>query len=658
MRGDDMKLKHSFLEFIQSHFSEKFWTASEEYLKVNQALVEEKVYKLHKIGNVEILDARAEHVWIEDRPDMDICFHIALSVSCVVGEGAHHYDNYEEVELWLVISCSGNLDKKLEDFRINSISDYNGKNRNNNPMDSSLVPIIPDNRLEEEAENILSVYYPEALSIKARGSNPVCVDPMLLASRMGLTIKQHQIRENSSVFGQLYFKDAVAKLYDEEKKMMVPIEIEAGTIIVDPNTYLLRNIGSVNNTIIHECVHWNKHMKAFKLEELYNDEITNISCEVVGSAEGTLSKKSMEFMEMQANKLTPRIQMPKSPFIAKAREYIDAYMRHLNVNNAINVMEPVIDRLAEDFGASRQAVKVRLINLGFEDAVGTFTYVDGHYVKPHSFKKGAIAINQTFTISACDAAIQRKVDCKLREKTNNGDYIFVDNHYVYNVPHYVQASENGKLELTDYARTHMDECCLIFDMKMASKISTEYSSICYLNREKNSYSYEIKFHDANIPIEKQVEIRKKEQEEARAIRMQMTDDPSQCMKLLLEWKKMDYTELADEIEISDRTIRRIVNEGTIPKFENAVLICFGLNLPPSISRKFLEVLGYRFIPGNTEHQWIEEALYVKYMEPIWEILEYLKLYGVIFPQTNKILEIEDIGCPSKVADLQGKIYKK
>ena len=36
---------------------------------------------------------------------------------------------------------------------------------------------------------------------------------------------------------------------------------------------------------------------------------------------------------------------------------------------------------------------------------GAFTYIDGHYVKPHAFKKGSLHKDQTYCISADDAQI-------------------------------------------------------------------------------------------------------------------------------------------------------------------------------------------------------------------------------------------------------------
>jgi hypothetical protein len=80
--------------------------------------------------------------------------------------------------------------------------------------------------------------------------------------------------------------------------------------VFDPKMFLLRNLGCVNNTIIHECIHWEKHRKVFMLEKLYNSDASNISCEVVGGAASAVARTAAEQMEKQANQLTPRIQMP------------------------------------------------------------------------------------------------------------------------------------------------------------------------------------------------------------------------------------------------------------------------------------------------------------------------------------------------------------
>lgn len=588
------------------------------------------MYRIHKIGEIEISDVKVEHVWVEDKSDMEISFDVAVSIYFEIHEGDYHYDDYDEHIVWMMVHCCGDLNQKLDNFEILSVSKYNGKSRMQDPMDDSLVPIIPHDKLEEAATEFLRNNFPAALQIPAIGQAPVWVDPKVLAENMGLTIKSQRIREDATVFGQIYFDDTNTEMYDEKSESNVPTHIKGRTIVVDPQMYLLRNLGSVNNTIIHECVHWDKHRKAFKLEQLFNVDASCISCEVVGGADTGIFKKSTDFMERQANQLAPRIQMPKEPFMVKAKEYITYFMRETNAKHTVDVMEMVIGALEQDFVVSRQAAKIRLVELGFEEAIGTFNYVDGHYVKPHGFRKGAIKINQTFTISIQDAAVQRFMNPELREKTANGEYLFVDNHYVYNAPLYVVYGENGKLELSDYARAHMDECCLVFDMAITSKVESTYHMVCYLNREPSDITFDITFHNGyqNAPQERQVEMRKKQQEEWLEIRKKMTDDPEQCMDLLLEWRGMKYTDLGDLIDRDPKTISRTVKGTTTPKVETAVLICFGMNLPPTISEKLLEVLGCKLKPTDSEHQWINEALHIKYPESLWAVREYLEQYGV------------------------------
>ena len=70
-------------------------------------------------------------------------------------------------------------------------------------------------------------------------------------------------------------------------------------------------------------------------------------------------------MERQANQLAPRIQMPAEPFRAKGqREYITRFMRETNASHTVDVMESVIRQFRTDFGVSKQAAKIRLVELG------------------------------------------------------------------------------------------------------------------------------------------------------------------------------------------------------------------------------------------------------------------------------------------------------
>ncbi len=92
-----------------------------------------------------------------------------------------------------------------------------------------------------------------------------------------------------------------------------------------------------------------------------------------------------------------------------------------------------------------------MIDAGYEEAVGTFTYIDDRYVKPHKFKEGVLKRNQTFSLSAIDAAIQSLA----RPEIKKGGYLYVGSHFVLNHPKYVTANIFGETVLTEYARTHI-----------------------------------------------------------------------------------------------------------------------------------------------------------------------------------------------------------
>ena len=69
--------------------------------------------------------------------------------------------------------------------------------------------------------------------------------------------------------------------------------------------------------------------------------------------------------------------------------------------------------------------------------------------------------------------------------------------------------------------------------------------------------------------------------------------------------------------------------------KTVVLICFALHLPPCISSKLLDVFNIRLSPTNETHQWIQEALYVKYGDSIEAAVEYLEPYIGDFLEFSK-----------------------
>lgn len=316
-----MAQSRSFKEYIANRFYNEFFTAVSDFLEENHRDLDISSKRVYKIDRAELSDISVKHVFIENHPGMRISFDVLIEADFEIGETDRHNDRFDEKTQWFKVSCTGDLSKNLSDFAITSIEEYYNKNKQLNPMSDSLVPIIKSEQLEAVAKEFLEKYYREALY------TPMPIDPTVLAERMGLTIHLKNITPDFSSFGQIFFTDCDAEYYDKDESEFKRIPVNKGAIFVDPDAYFLRNLGSVNNTIVHECVHWDLHRKAFELERLYNEEATQIKCLVVGGINPTRARSATDWMEWQANALAPRIQMPFTQTKIKTGEFLRKYLQ-------------------------------------------------------------------------------------------------------------------------------------------------------------------------------------------------------------------------------------------------------------------------------------------------------------------------------------------
>lgn len=267
----------SFKEYINNRFYDNFFTAVNGFMIPHRKSIDFGSRVVSDVDFAELSDVKVKCVWVDDREDMSIAFDVIIEAEVYIKEFSHRYDTTEDTCYpWFLLSCSGDLSKSLDDFCIHRVDTYNTKSKQSRPLDDALVPINFKEDLESVAFEFLQKYYPEALK------TPMAIDPATLAQRLGLTIECKKITKDFSAFGQIFFADCEGEIYDEVLEMMVPHQFKAKTIVVDPDSYWLRTIGSANNTIVHECVHWVKHRKAFELERLFNQNATQIKCLVKG----------------------------------------------------------------------------------------------------------------------------------------------------------------------------------------------------------------------------------------------------------------------------------------------------------------------------------------------------------------------------------------
>lgn len=409
---------------------------------------------------------------------------------------------------------------------------------------------------------------------------PQFIDPLYIAERMGLNIVYHEISDDCSIFGQIFFHDAAIN----------GKEVKERTILIDPRITEERGIGGLNNTIIHECLHWHKHRLAFELVRLYHPDLSNITTSVDEFREIVTSNMTpTDWMELQARVITPKILMPRK----MVAQEIEMKQRELSAQGVsdLDATKLTIEYLAGYFGVSILSAKIRMVELGYEEAVGAFNYIDGDYVPLHRWKKGALETNQTYSLGLIDATIQM-----LGNPALQGDaFVYVESHFCLNSPEYIEKDIFGKTRLTDYARLHMDECCLSFTLSMKSNSGDQsFAFDCILNRDDRSgLTFNVAFdRESNLSVLERAKQMKIDQEGLKKVLGDISplEFGPVLTYLMKQPPKLSNEKLAEYAGLSDKTIGRMRN-GDVTSVQSVVAVCIELQLHPDISAAMLQKIG-------------------------------------------------------------------
>lgn len=623
-----MRELSSFIDLIKDEYYNEIYSAVASFVEDNAGSLGCNSYVVEEPDEAELASMILNTAFITDSQGDEMLFDVVVASEIIIAETVKRNRESDNAEQWFRVSCKGNWNCKLQNFRVTDISIYRSESSNGkNCLSKYLVPIYKKEMLDEVAEDFLERYYPEALEV------PRLVDAPEIARRLGLDLREIKITKDNSIFGQIYFSDCALQRYDLESDSYRSMDVTSGTIIVNPDVYFLRNLGSVNNTIIHECVHWDKHKRFFELQKLYNAEANLISCHVSEGNRPEENSSPLDWMEWQANALAPRILMPYKQTYLKANELISKYRRLLQIEDMLFIMEPVITELSEFFGVSKQAAKIRMIDLGYTDAIGVLNYVGDHYIANYSFDTESLESGKTFTIGAQDALREYAMNPEFRKRLNSGNYVYVDAHICINDPKYVRNSFFGVAELTDYARHHIDECCLVFDIEVTRNenygVSHYFECVLYKDvLSERTIEARYKSSAENEAVEARAEQLRKIGVEAKETAEILRNLPTTFSGTLkAHMKRLDFTEelLEEKSLINERTIRRMrKNEKYQAKIPTIVAICVGMQLCPDFSFDLMRKSGNGF-RTTEEHLIYKMILNSYYRNSIYECNEILEV---------------------------------
>lgn len=228
---------------------------------------------------------------------------------------------------------------------------------------SSLVPHMFKSQFDDKATDFLQHLCPEALI--APMATPI---EKIATEKLHLTIKEYHLSEDLSILGQMCFTDGYVEIYDPKEDEYLEVPINARTIIIDPDTYLKRNLGSKRNTIAHECVHWIYHRRYYlAANKLYSTKSNAYRCPVIPKDENFKESWSDDdWMEWQANGIAPRILMPKQTVGEAFQMILDESKKNAFVAaGLVQKGKYVIEQLAGLYRVSKQAAAIRLEELGY-----------------------------------------------------------------------------------------------------------------------------------------------------------------------------------------------------------------------------------------------------------------------------------------------------
>ncbi|HGD2898283.1 TPA: XRE family transcriptional regulator [Streptococcus agalactiae] len=511
------------------------------------------------------------------------------------------------------------LDAGIKNFRIYNTefkSDQYKKSRNLK-LSKDWVPYIRKKDFDDIAEKFLRKYYPQALT------QPTPVPVETIVSEMGLSIHQEKLTIDNSVFGKMVFKDTDVEVIEDEK--LVSKHFNKGSILVDKDVVFKRNVGSYNNTVIHECVHWELHKVFHEVKMVLDKDHSQVSSWTEENLADSSMWTSLDWMEWQANGIAPRILMPKVQTRIKIRELFQTLTLVNPDISRSELVQEVVDNLATFFEVSRQAAKIRMIDLGFKEANGVYNYLDDRYMHNFAFELEAFDKGSSYTITSNDLCFEYCFNESFRQIIDRNKFIYVDNHLCLKDKKFIYMTKDGPI-MTDYAYEHMDECCLIFKEK--SKNFTSISNETYydyvLNRGVTKES-EIKADFVDIlqnpslmdqlPPLDMMKLGKKISELLKELPFEF----SGTLRSHRKRKNCTQPFLAKLVGITERTLRDYETlEDNLPRLELTLSFCFALKLRPELSDDMIKKAGHQ-LTISPPHQVYKMLLSTSYYKPLGEI---------------------------------------
>lgn len=442
-------------------------------------------------------------------------------------------------------------------------------------LSRTLVPYIYRENYEDIATEFLEKYYEQALELPV----PVSADEII--SKMGFNYELAELSAGDK--GMFAFREQLANCYNRSERQIASKEIPANTVLVDYRLESEKGIGSVNDTKIHECLHWYLHKRYIEL-----GLILRSGNSIIVSADNPgfvpdIDYNSLEdskIIEEQCKNIAPLVLMPKGTSIVKFNQLLEEY-NNLPYSDAY---ELAIRDFASFFGVSKISAKIRLRALGYSEQP---SIID---------KKYLLSVNgETRFISKTEyenALCYNEILADLDEK---GFIKYIDGYAVINTPDFVEF-KNGRPALTAFALKHLYECTLRFNSNVEGGYHNEFSlnAICLYSTESTLKTITLNETELGRIVElyKNTKNDKYKRSFFKDYRVDESDKYSEYLITLMERHNISIRNLAKESHVSKSVIDkyRSYTEAayTVPI---TLALCAGMHAYPYETFNLLKAMG-------------------------------------------------------------------
>lgn len=384
-------------------------------------------------------------------------------------------------QLFYNVTLFGNLDLMFQDIRVTRI-EMSDKNEfpKDNILNHFILPDIRKNDLERIGSELYSYY-------------------KYYAQYDGIDFPLDKIINNMNA--PIFFTDLPDDCLGRVNFFHSDIEIfhydilhnefkydschaEPGTILINKNRYYDKKDGEFLITVAHELVHWQLHQKFLKLLVILGTDSDTMNCK----REPTLYDESMPdihkafcIAEWQANALAMRLAIPRCTVDTAINMVAnDPAMHYDNYGDGI---QACVINFARQYGVSCYVAKERLRQLGYDFVDGTILEYDDNGKKiqpaPFYFEPDTLTESETFVIYRADYEKLLREDKNFAELMYSQICVYTGYVVCLHDAKYIKPINSDKelhFVLSDYAREHVDECCMKFEYHNGLFEITNYNS--------------------------------------------------------------------------------------------------------------------------------------------------------------------------------------